>query len=498
MGEEVPETPTAVLESETESSVAPSVASSDDLGPILEAEVHGLKVVLHMNCCEDDIVPSQWLMKANRTSVVRRPIWIFRHVENGRRVKVKRWSSVDIRFRGVFQALRKVPRFEGNLYEENGARVVRIPRKKSFEGSAKMQSWVVYALLDEIFKLLDIRQESEKPGQWFFLRPRILGCPMEYWTGYRQKHQDGPCTAGWISIDHNPNIHLARCVVPVYATETIPESPTSVLSENFKLLLGQLLIHTLRRHTPGDQIPDQEVYMIGLHGSKLHILRGIFPGSKLSRLWSGHYNAGTLHEEQDIELEILYDEREISNRHLGQFLDQLQWVQMTRYEEETDSHVFHVMASNEYDLWNRDEFRTVVRLISGLALYLMSGDARCGLLQRVFERFPGGYEGDEGVDEEVVDRAIAREIQEILKKERRLEEEERLKREEDERRARETESMKKSEAGQIRSLKDRGRPSPWYNWVWKDGKMGPEDDDEESSDDESDEDYEEGGGEGSS
>lgn len=63
------------------------------------------------------------------------------------------------------------------------------------------------------------------------------------------------------------------------------QSLLDALTGKFKLLLGQLLIHVRPLPFPADKIPDQEIFLVGLHGSKLHIMRAFFPGQKISSLW---------------------------------------------------------------------------------------------------------------------------------------------------------------------------------------------------------------------
>ncbi|PWY64067.1 hypothetical protein BO70DRAFT_208281 [Aspergillus heteromorphus CBS 117.55] len=419
------------------------------------------------------------------TAAVQRPVWIFREAEDGREVNQKKWSKVDIRFRGVFKSLKKVPQFEDGVYEENGGNVKSLPTGMSFKDSAKAQSWVVYALLDEILNLLDIRQESEDEHQYFYLRPRLLGCSMEYWTGYRVKHKDAPNTAGWIAIDHHPDINVARCIMPVSTTTTPTQTPSNALATNFQHLLGQLLIHVLRLHPAGDQLPDQEIFLIGLHGSKLHLLRGIFQSSKTSRVWCGHHNTTFMDGLEANNLATLYEDRYMSAAHMERFAEQLHWLQLSRDEpeasatESADPSVFRVLSSKEYDLWLKDEFKDAVRLISALAMYLMSGQARCGILQEIFELFPygtglTGEDKSDGVAEESIDDEIEREQLDLLLQEIEIAEMEEKKALKDRFLAQARDSMRETAVDRIGGLRECHHP--WWDWVWDDeetdGKMG--------------------------
>lgn len=36
-------------------------------------------------------------------------------------------------------------------------------------------------------------------------RPRLVSTTLEYWTGYREKHRDGPNTSGFLSLEFEPD-----------------------------------------------------------------------------------------------------------------------------------------------------------------------------------------------------------------------------------------------------------------------------------------------------
>lgn len=50
-------------------------------------------------------------------------------------------------------------------------------------------------------------------------------------------------------------------------------------------MLGQLLLHVRPLPLPADKLPDQEIFLLGIHGSKMHLMRAFFPGQKTSSLW---------------------------------------------------------------------------------------------------------------------------------------------------------------------------------------------------------------------
>ncbi|CEL02368.1 hypothetical protein ASPCAL03539 [Aspergillus calidoustus] len=480
----------------------------------IEIDVHGLKAKVYANCSDVDIVPARYLEKADRSPLLKRTPWIFRTARDGRTVNLGKWSKVDIRYRGVFKTLRKVPQFTKGLFEDDttgdlsnvtsSSSPFSKKDKFDFEEAAKAQGQVVYALLDEILVALKIRRDAGGLKEYFFLRPRLLNCQPEYWTGYRIKHRDSPFTAGSLSLDYEPERRIARAVVPVFTSRGQPL--TEALEDSFKLLLAQLLVHIHRLSPPGDKLPDQETFLITLHGSRLHILRGVFPGQKTSRLWCGRHNPpptttnpmtmtpaspSTLTpNHHNVNINNGTDpEHGLSHSHitnitsrfytklnLQRFMEQIEWNQLSNPENEASPRGFQILASREYDLWKKDEFFAAVRLLAALAMYLMSGTARCGILQDVFARWPYD-EGDEDEDDlgggcggsGWAGRMEEEEQRIVEEQEKLLREEERRKAEEDRKRVREREAMRESGRDRIAGIgAGGGFRQPWWDWVWED------------------------------
>ncbi|KAL5044487.1 hypothetical protein BDW71DRAFT_215678 [Aspergillus fruticulosus] len=492
----------------------------------LELDVHGLKAKVYLNCADVDIIPARYLEKADRSPILKRTPWIFRATKDGRSVNIGKWSKVDIRYRGVFKTLKKVPVFSGGLFGSStsgmcsatdehedgsiGGRMSTDSRsgwgsgsgsvsssrssstKVDFEEAVKAQGQVVYTLLDEVLNMLRIKREAESYREVFFLRPRLVSCQPEYWTGYRVKHRDTPFTAGSVSLDYEPSRGMPRAVMPVATTNEPTISLKRTLESEFKLLLSQLLINVHRLSPPGDKIPDQEAFLIGLHGSKLHILRGIFPGQKTSKLWSGRYNPTEAQSTHHLFSRIGDgsgigpgggEGRFYRKINLERFMEQVEWNQLSNPDNEVHPRSFQVLGSREYDLWLKWEFGAAVKMLAGLIMYLMSGQARCGVLQDVFERYPYDEEiepeSDVGDDAAAMEK-VAREQKEIEEEEERLRKNERQRREEEKERLSEFEAIKGSVKDRIGGLAD-GLRQPWWDWVWEDkGADAGEKDEEET------------------
>ncbi|KAL3475279.1 hypothetical protein BJX99DRAFT_259569 [Aspergillus californicus] len=448
----------------------PDSDMSDDEAFPLELDVHGLKAKVYLNCADVDIIPARYLEKAERSPILKRTPWIFRTAQDGRDVNLTKWSKVDIRFRGVFKTLKNAPPFTKGLFENNNGQMAS-SAKIDFEEAVKAQAQVVYALMDEILNLLEIHREMESFREFFHLRPRLISCKPEYWTGYRVKHRDSPWTAGSIALDFSPDRGICRTVVPILTTTERHNKPLKpTLEGGFKLLLAQFLLNIYRLSPPGDKLPDQETFLIVLHGSRLHILRGVFPGQKTSKLWCGRHNPGPDPDSQSTHnLVANMSDRFYSKMNLERFLEQVEWNQLSNPENEVCPRVFQILGSREYDLWMKWEFAAALKMLSGLMYYLMSGQARCGILQHVFEQFPydEGIELESEEEGKEVDKKMALEQKHVEEQEQKLKEKEKKKRDDDQAKATEREAMRTSVKDRIEGLAG-GFRQPWWDWVWDD------------------------------
>lgn len=162
------------------------------------------------------------------------------------------------------------------------------------------------------------------------------------------------------------------------------ESLESAIGGQVKMMLSELYMNLHRLNDFGDKMRDQEIYLIALHGSRLHILRAWIPGLKSSALWS-----------QKCDLVI---RRGVYPEHTpATLIDQSaraaaykQAVKCTMKEILTDLggearvDTFRVVASKEYDLWIKHDFEEAMKAVIALFTYLMSGQAKMGILQDAF------------------------------------------------------------------------------------------------------------------
>lgn len=294
------------------------------------------------------------------------------------------------------------------------------------------------------------------------------------------------------------------------------ETLVSALQGKFKLMLGQLLHHVRPLSLPGDKLPDQEIFLIGLHGSKLHLMRAFFPGQKISSLWcrreltSSNPSSpiimmqGPSHQSPETSCSTHIEDydpengtgdsqedssedgqgsqsRSNSNRfyaaeNIERLRQRLQATQLQRLDHESDLRTFRVLATREYDLWLKDDFTAAVHILVALHTYLLSGKAQCGALQETFIKHPyvgDGYESDSPAESgEELDSRLRdderKEQMEIEEKEEELRREELIRREEDAAASRVRESMRNSHRDSISSLRDARRR--WWDFVWGDSE----------------------------
>lgn len=170
-------------------------------------------------------------------------------------------------------------------------------------------------------------------------------------------------------------------------------------------------------------------------------MRAFFPGHKLSSLWCRRelpYTASLIppmppasppssspsppdgtaaHIENSDENEASHVEtsnttdatrsRSSSNRfyaaeNIERVQQHIESTKLSMLDNELDTRTFRVLCTREYDLWEEKDFAEAVNALVALQLYLLSGTARCGPLQAVFNKPPyppddsgSGYAEDE-------------------------------------------------------------------------------------------------------
>ncbi|RJE27374.1 hypothetical protein PHISCL_00250 [Aspergillus sclerotialis] len=485
---------------------SPSPAHNPKLSESITITVHNLTANVFLNRPEEDLIPSQFLTKADQSSIVEKTIWAFRNdVEDARQVDLQKWSNIDIRYRGVFQTLAKVPKFKRGLYED----VMENLSASKLEESARFQGYVVYALLSDVLEMVGLRRWvwDEDGEGFFYLRPRLLSYHMDYLTGYRERYKDAPATAGFVSLDFHGVEGCSKAILPVSTVlhpspsqylqvltkkqTANPEPLAESLAGKFKQMLSQLTQHIQHLRPPGDKFPDQEVFLIGLHGSRMHFLRGFFPGRKTSYLWCGRSDPATPDRQTSPSATSpRFYSKENIDRLMEDVLESFSSVSTVsasgsatfQIDPEVNNRTFNVVGTKEYNLWLAADFRAAVRMLVGLLMYLMSGKAKCGFLQKTFEQYPYSEETEAEVEAEMARRrqVALREQMEMIIKERRLEREQRKENRITRERFFDREARRSIIGDRISGFAEVGREG--WNWVWEDKNMDPSENEEDKED----------------
>lgn len=165
-------------------------------------------------------------------------------------------------------------------------------------------------------------------------------------------------------------------------------------------------------------------------------------------------------------------------------------TRLRRLDYEPNPRTFRVLATREYDLWVKQDFTAAVQLLAALQMYLLSGEAKCGAIQELFEKHPINRADEEDEEDEGSDSdsnylfaAVHSEEERgtlmrehVDKEERRItEHEEKLRREqvarwtEEDRAASVSEELRVEGGDGISSLREARKP--WWECVW-DGQEG--------------------------
>ena len=152
------------------------------------------------------------------------------------------------------------------------------------------------------------------------------------------------------------------------------------------------------------------------------------------------------------------------------------------FDPEVTNRTFNVVGTKEYNLWLEADFRGAVRMLAGLLMYLMSGKAKCGFLQKTFEEFPFSEETEAEVEAEMARRrqVALRERMEMILQERRLEREQRKENILARERFFDREARRSIIGDRIGGFAEVGRQG--WNWVWEDKNMDPSENEEDKED----------------
>jgi hypothetical protein len=169
------------------------------------------------------------------------------------------------------------------------------------------------------------------------------------------------------------------------------------LADEIKLMLGELQQNiSSGGYRYANRLPDQETFLLHMHGSKLHMLRAYFPGVKSSAVYCGKKNLPVHSFRPNAPAPVELPPNPTIDEHYEYLISLENWesaVQSAAFEYKTmlggevDMKTFRVLATRELDLWVFADFKEAVMAVGTLMRYLMGGHAAMGIMQKQFARY---------------------------------------------------------------------------------------------------------------
>ncbi|RAL13681.1 uncharacterized protein BO97DRAFT_423460 [Aspergillus homomorphus CBS 101889] len=388
---------------------------------------------VELNHADEELVPRRFLGEAEKSQDVVIPPWIFHafRTEKGL-IDLGKWSKWDQRFREVFERLARIPIFRYGLFRDANPKSdgpMNAQKHRRFAHIVKLQERAVVFLLKEILNGASIVHKTSDDGSETSLAAKYIKKRNKYYAGKANRFFKGPKSNAYLAVDHHPDDSIfGRRLLPISVTTKPHPTLPGHFTKAVQFLLGQLT-YQLRDVTHDPRaVPDQEAFHLHLHGSHLHLLRLVAPGFKTSLLQDGKTHIVFIDEDDESYTSLSphiadqiaqhYLEKSdgdpnalrdcLKERHIRKVLEHVAWHRLYRgivtqgtVEEliNSDIGVFQVLVSREYNLWSPRGFRAAVRMLLGLCLYLMSGEARVGSVQKMFQKWPKAAKKDDEDDD---------------------------------------------------------------------------------------------------
>ncbi|PYH47206.1 uncharacterized protein BP01DRAFT_411287 [Aspergillus saccharolyticus JOP 1030-1] len=404
-------------------------------------EYRGVAFRVQMDHNDDELIPRRFLAEAELSEDFTSPPWIHRALqtmEQGSLIRMAEWNRLDTKYKEVFENLVRIPLLRDGLFD-GGHEVTGQPtddqpllarESRRFRRIVKRQQRAIVTFMQDILKDAPMTHTSPDGQSEVYLNPKYLQKRIRYWMGriqHRERLLIGPETNAFLTVDSRPGDRVwSRHLVPITVTTNPNVTVRTHLTRAVKTLIGQYCYQLRDVSNNIQSLPDQEAYLIHIHGSHLHILRLIAPGFKTSRIRSNvhkqfvyddTYTSLNPHQADQLALRILANSdgdpdalrKGLKDRSVRKVLEQVEWFRLYcgdatvgTVEEivNCDPTVFQVLVSREYDLWDEEGFRKAVRNVRALYKYLMSGTARIGSLQKMFWDWPkAAADDDDDYDE---------------------------------------------------------------------------------------------------
>ncbi|OGM49519.1 hypothetical protein ABOM_001648, partial [Aspergillus bombycis] len=266
--------------------------------------------------------------------------WVFQYSDTAEEDCTMSWPEVEYKFRHFFDEVSSYcAELKGQESSGTGVASVlrasetvtlltknwKVSEREYFKHFIRWQGVMLGMLMKTIYFSLGIK--TQDPNIQFAL----LGLKLKYVIGGKQfiARAEGAAT-----VDGLPIIS--------YTGWFRKQTWSEFLGETLSVMLGQLA-KNLSMQTGGAGSREQEVFVIGFHGLYLHIARGLFTASMISRVHSKGCS---------------------------------------------ENEVFELKFTQGYNLCSKKDWLEATRALSRLYRYLLSGKAKVGAIQAYMQRGP--------------------------------------------------------------------------------------------------------------
>ncbi|KAJ5708187.1 hypothetical protein N7488_007988 [Penicillium malachiteum] len=399
----------------------------------IKCDVDNLKFKVFFDQHGDKLIPMKYLKAIARAALLNRQPWLFRRDEFCCDDVVEPKRSVrDMKYKVVFRALKRNLSFRKGVFHRS------VEENNPIDGRITAQTGIIQRLSKEADSLLSVHRSSSNLKCVLRLDPTLASdFKHKFFVGKGVKPgwMHGPWVAGYLMLerslcpdhdglpaDHRCPGHINVPLVPIDVTKERRLETSGAVQKRFhkkcKVLLGSVMLNLRPFSARHQEQPTQEAFLIGIHGSKLHVMRCHFrchfPGETVSEVSSSGSTIVPpqipLCDDADWENDTTnVDERKSSSPPAPTsasptaqsaplylpgspmpkrfFSPRLTRVLVKAARAERCPRL-RVDVTREYDLWDEEDFLCAAKILAALQLYLFSGKAECAMVKKLLHTYP--------------------------------------------------------------------------------------------------------------
>ncbi|KAJ5622162.1 hypothetical protein N7528_005394 [Penicillium herquei] len=267
----------------------------------IKCDVDNLKFKVFFDQPGDKLIPVKYLKAIARAAPLNRQPWIFRRDKFCYDDVVEPKRSVrDIRYKVVFRALKRNLSFRKGVFHRS------VEENNPIDGRITAQTGIIQRLSKEADGLLSVHRSSSNLKCVLRLDPTLASDFKHKFfvrKGVKPGWMHGPWVAGYLMLerslcpdhdglpaDHRCPGHINVPLVPIDVTKERRLETSAAVQKRFhkkcKVLLGSVMLNLRPFSARHQEQPTQEAFLIGIHGSKLHVMRCQFSGETVSEVSS--------------------------------------------------------------------------------------------------------------------------------------------------------------------------------------------------------------------